>query len=332
MNYQDLKGFLPKKILDAHVHFFRQESLPADYVVPEHNYKRKFNLHFGWPEYLDFAKKNLPEQELSVNCFGNPDKIVNRDNADDFTGSFVDGERCFGLSLVSPQESAEAVLARMRRNHLIGYKPYQSLVMTGKPTADIEVNDLLSPEQLEMADHYRWVITCHIPRKLRLADELNMSQMEAWVKRYPNIKFIFAHIGRAYFLNCIRNRIERFADYGNCFFDTAMVNNDRVLEYAFRHFPLSRLVFGTDAPISMLLGKSVEINDQYLYMMGQPNCDIGTALDSSGSAITFTTFYYEQLNGIMVAAESAGLTPNEIKAFFYDNAYNLLKEAYKWLN
>ena len=332
MNYEDLKDFLPKKILDAHVHFFRQESLPAGHVVSENDYKRKFNLHFGLPEYLDFAKKNLPEQELSINAFGNPDKIVNRDDADDFVGSFVDCERCFGMALISPQEPAEAVLARMRRNRLVGYKPYQNLVMSGKPLADIEVNDMISQEQLEMADHYGWAITFHIPRKLRLADELNMSQMEAIVKRYPNIKFLFAHLGRAYFLNCIKNRIERFADYGNCYFDTAMVNNDRVLEYAFRHFPLSRLVFGTDAPISMLLGKSIEINDQYLYLMGQPNCDIGTAFDGSPSAIKFTTFYYEQLNGIKVAAESAGLTPDEISDYFYGNAYKVLKEACKWLN
>ena len=40
MNYEDLKGFLPKKILDAHVHFFRQESLYLkiilDYAVMDY--------------------------------------------------------------------------------------------------------------------------------------------------------------------------------------------------------------------------------------------------------------------------------------------------------
>ncbi len=50
MNYEDLKGFLPKKILDAHVHFFRQESLPAGHVASPNDYKRKFNMHFGLPE------------------------------------------------------------------------------------------------------------------------------------------------------------------------------------------------------------------------------------------------------------------------------------------
>lgn len=332
MKYEDFKDFLPKKILDAHVHLFTRDSYSADYVMPPTDYKRQFNLHFGFDDYMDFAKKYLPGQELSINGFGNPEKVANRDIADDFTGSFVDGERCFGMALASPSDSTDALLARMRRNHLLGYKPYQNLVMSGKPVADIELNDLLTPEQLEMADHYKWAITVHIPRKERLADELNMSQMEQWVKRYPNVKFIFAHLGRAYFLNCIKNRIQRFADYGNCYFDTAMVNNDRVLEYAFRHFPLKRLVFGTDSPIAMLLGKSIEVNDQYAYMMGQPNCHIGSSIDASDSCLKFTTFYYEQLNGIMVAAEYAGLTPDEISDFFYGNAYNLFKEAYKWLN
>lgn len=331
MKYEDFKDFLPKRIFDAHVHFIRRESWPAECKPKETDYKLKFGWHFGFPEYRQWAAEFLPGHELYVNAFGSPDKTVDRADADAFTGSFVDGVKCFGMALASPADSPEELEARMRKNHLCGLKPYGNLVPTAKPSADIELDELLTPAQLEMANHYGWAITVHIPRLERLADVTNLRHMEEWVKAYPNVKFIFAHIGRAYFLNCVKGRLERFADYGNCYFDTAMVNNDRVLEYAFRHFPLSRLVFGTDSPIAMLPGKSLEINDQYVYMMGLPSCSIGTSLDGSPSGLKFVSFYYEQLNGIMVAAESAGLTSDEINAFFFGNANKLLREASTWL-
>ena len=332
MRYDDFKVFLPKKILDAHVHILHKESWKDGYVFKPDDYKMIFNLHFGVPEYMEQMSQLLPQQEMSVNVFGCPEVGIDLADADAFTGSFVDEERVFGMALVSPRDSAEALLARMRSGRLIGYKPYQSFASYNKPLKEVELFDMMTPEQLEMANHYGWATTVHIPRQERLADELNLKQMEAWVKRYPNVKFIFAHLGRSYFLNCIKGRLERFADYGNCYFDTAMVNNDRVLEYAFRHFPVSRLVFGTDSPIALLPGKSVEINDQYVYMMGRANCHIGTSLDASASGLAFTSFYYEQLNGIMVAAEYAGLDATQVEAFFYGNAYKLFKEASKWLN
>ena len=56
-----------------------------------------------------------------------------------------------------------------------------------------------------------------------------------------------------------------------------MVNNDRVLEYAFRHFPISRLVFGTDAPIpeaelpSYRTGNIQQVSDQeFAALLGRP--------------------------------------------------------------
>lgn len=330
MNYEDdLKPFLPPKIFDAHVHFVRRESWSADVQLEETDYKLKFGWHFGWSEALERARELIPCQELSVNAFGSPEKRVNRDDADAFTGSFVDGQRCFGMALASPADSPEALLARLRKYNLRGLKPYQSMVPGERALESIELKDLLTPEQLEMADQYRLAVTVHIPRMLRLADPLNLTQMEEWLKRYPRVRFIFAHLGRSYFLSCIKGRLERFADYENCWFDTAMVNSDRVLEYAFRHYPRKRLLFGTDSPIALLPGKSVEVNDQYVYMMGLPNCAFGTSIDASASPLVFTSFLYEQFNGIKLAAEAAGLDAGDIRDFFYNNAYHLFTEVYQ---
>ena len=56
----------------------------------------------------------------------------------------------------------------------------------------------------------------------------------------------------------------------------SIVNHPGVLEYTFNHFPRERLFFGSDAPISRLRGKSVEVNDQCACLMGE-DYRIGTA-------------------------------------------------------
>ncbi|MBO4405996.1 MAG: amidohydrolase family protein, partial [Alphaproteobacteria bacterium] len=81
---------------------------------------------------------------------------------------------------------------------LIGYKPYWNFVRD-KEANDIRIFDMLPAPLLELADERRWIITLHISRAGRLADPVNQRDMVEACRRYPNITFIYAHIGR-----CIR--------------------------------------------------------------------------------------------------------------------------------
>jgi hypothetical protein len=172
------------------------------------------------------------------------------------------------------------------------------------------------------ADARGWAVMLHIPRPGRLADPINQVQMVELCQRYPTAKIIFAHIGRAYYLNSVLGALEGIAACPNAYLDTAMINHEGVLEYAFSHFPRERILFGADAPFALLRGKSVEINDQYAYLLGE-NYAMGTAIYDAEHAVTFTSFFYEQLRGIKLAAERAGLSRNEIKGFFFDNAHQV---------
>jgi len=142
-------------------------------------------------------------------------------------------------------------------------------------------------------------------------------------RRYPNAQVIFAHIGRAYYLNNIIGLLDGIATCPNAFIDTAMVNHEGVLEYAFRHFPRERILFGSDAPIACLRGKSVEINNQYAYLMGE-DYEIGTSIYDAKHAVAFTSFYYEQLRGIRLAAQRAGLSAAEVENILFNSASRLL--------
>ena len=182
---------------------------------------------------------------------------------------------------------------------------------------------MLPPEHMELADRLGLAVMLHIPRAARLADPDNQREMVEICRRYPHASIIFAHIGRAYFMRNVLGNLGAIAECPNAYLDIAMVNHPGVLEYAFRHFPRERILFGSDAPIAWLRGKSVEINDQYAYLMGE-DYRIGTTIYDPDHAVEFTFFHYEILRGVKEAATKAGLSRSELEALFFGNAYDLL--------
>jgi hypothetical protein len=66
----------------------------------------------------------------------------------------------------------------------------------------------------------------------------------------------------------------------------------------------------------------VEINNQYAYLMGE-DYQIGSAIYDAGHAVEFTSFYYEQLRAIKLAASRANLSCKEVENIFFGNALRL---------
>ena len=93
-------------------------------------------------------------------------------------------------------------------------------------------------------------------------------------------------------------------------------------KYTFDHFPAERILFGTDAPISFLHGKSVEINHQYVYMSPE-NFNLGTSLYDNTGKITYVPFLYEQIRSIL----SLDLPGKVLEDFFFHNAYSLYTQT-----
>lgn len=296
---EELAPKLPKRIFDAHVHIWKRNCLPADFVFGEKAYERRFDCEFDLPAFHRVMNEILPEQEVWINCFGLPRKDSDRDNI-----PTANGVNEFANVLISPADSPETLIRRLDKSHAVGVKPYLNYPAEfyNKKPGDVEVAEMLTPGQLEVLNARKRTVTLHIPRSGRFADKLNQRQMIDLCAKYPDITFIFAHIGRAYFMrNILESNLDEFVQYPNAYFDTAMVNSTDVLRYTFDHFPADRVLFATDSPIALLHGKSVEINHQYAYLMAD-NYAIGTTINDVNHAVRFTTFYYEQLRAILDAA------------------------------
>jgi len=319
---KEFRDWLPGKIFDSHVHAFDASNFPVDYKFPKRSCYQKFNGTFTLEQCLEIVDVLLPDQEFSMNCFGNPDEEADLEAACRYTGKIADNKRIFGMALVSPKDDIETVKHRINDYGLVGYKPYRNFV-NWMDYEDVTIFDMLSPEQMEFADEKGLAITFHIPKAARLADPCNQKQMVEICRRYPNAKIIFAHIGRAYFMNNVIGFLDKINKCENAYMDSSMVSHPGVLEYAFNNFPRERIVFGSDAPIAFLRGKSVEINDQYAYLMGE-NYAIGSTIYDADKVVQFTTFFYEQLRGLKEATTKAGFSRKELENFFYNNIYNLL--------
>ena len=296
---EELAPFLPRRIFDAHVHVFSKSFFPPDFAFKPLSVHNKFGGEFPIELWRELMKELLPEQEVWVNCFSTPNLKLNRDCVPD-----VNRKTEFGMVVVSPADPPETMARRIEAAKAVGVKPYLNFAADfyGKKSNDVEIRDMLTPGQLDYLNEKGLAITLHIPRSGRFADPVNQRQMVEICEKYPNIKIIFAHIGRAYFMRNIKeSNIDELVKYPNAYFDTAMVNGADILHYTFDHFPAERVLFGTDSPIALLRGKSVEINNQYAYLMGE-NYKIGTAIIDTEKAVEFTTFYYEQLRAVIAAA------------------------------
>ena len=316
---EELGPRLPKRILDVHVHAWDKDAFPADFQFPEKSANGRFGGTFPLSLFHSLMEELLPEQEVACNSFGMPHVAAFRDKVS------VEGRRPGDTVniLLSPADPAEIVEQRIDAAGAVGVKPYLNYpaAYLHKPANDVEINDMLTPSQLEMLNRRKLAVTLHIPRSGRFSDKLNQRQMIALCEKYPDIRFSVAHIGRAYFIAGIKDsNLEEFVQFPNAYFDTAMLNHQGVFQYTFDHFPAERILFGSDSPIAMLRGKSVEINNQYAYLMGE-DYHIGTSIVDAEHAVKFTTFYYEQLRALLDT-----IPAGYVEKVFHDNARNLFKE------
>lgn len=319
---EELRERLPPKIFDAHIHIVRKESYLNGYMPKPEGYLKKFGNEHTFQRACEMFEKFLPGVNVSFNAFGSPTPSIDRDLAAESLGN--DNRHYFGMRLLSPDDPVDRIEACVEKNRLVGFKPYPDLaaVTCGKKVNDVEVLDFYSDEQLEYINRKHLISTVHIPRKGRLADESNQRQIVELCEKCPGGIFIFAHIGRAYFMKNVVGMLDGLAKCPNAWLDTAMVNHSGVLRYAFDHFPQERMIFASDAPIAFLHGKSMEINNSYAYLMGEV-CDIGNAICDTEGVVQFSPFYYEQLR----AGLECGLSKNELEDFFFNNADRLFRST-----
>jgi predicted TIM-barrel fold metal-dependent hydrolase len=328
----ELRDFMPERIIDVHTHVWLDElkkNVKRDRVV-------------SWPSLV--AKDNPIEDHLQCYVDLFPGKtvtpmifssLVNAESADGlnaYIAECVQAHDLPALLFAVPEWSAEEVERKVTDGGFVGIKVYLNLSPSYLPRQEIRIFDFLPPHQLEVMNQHGWIVMLHIPRDDRLRDPVNLAQMLEIERRFPNVRLIIAHVGRAYCNEDVGNAFEVLKDTEKMVFDVSANTNDWVFEQLIRAVGPKRVLFGSDLPILRMRMKRICRNGRYVNIVpkglygdvsGDPNMD-----EVEGpEAEELTLFMYEELRALRRAAERTGLTRSDVQAIFYDNSHRLIEGA-----
>ena len=228
-----LQDFLPDKIIDSHTHIWLDNLVntgddQADRIQ-------------AWP--LKIAKENaiedlvagyklyFPDKEVTpLFCPGNVTSKSSIENLNEYCTSCAAQYSYPFLTLTNPDWDAETVETAIKRDNSVGVKVYLTFAPDHIPTDEIRIFDFLPHHHLEVLNENGWAALLHIARPGRLGDPLNLAQMLEIEQRYPNVKLIIAHVGRAYCPEDVGNAFELLKETKNMVFDLAANTNADVFE------------------------------------------------------------------------------------------------------
>ncbi len=330
-----IRNFLPRKIVDIHTHIWLDEFISKSAARNERV--------VSWPSAM--AKENSVENLVSIYSQLFPDKQVTPlvfsnitslqddiDNANAYVSKSAEKYKFPALIFSSPQWTATELEKRVVAGNFIGAKVYLSLAPQHIPPNEIKIYDFLPQHQLEVLNQHGWIVMLHIPRSGRLKDPVNLVQMLEIERRYPNIKLIIAHVGRAYSIKDIGTVFEVLADTKNMVFDFSANTNSEVFKRLIKAVGPKRILFGSDLPITIMRTKRVDEDGFYVNLVPRGLYkDVDTdphirEVDDEQSQ-KFTLFIYEQINAFRAAAESTGLSSADIEDIFCNNALRIIKLA-----
>ena len=315
-----LKDFLPDKMFDAHVHIstagltsygsHNGGSSWTDYLCKE----------MGVGEFLAMNKEMFPNQSMEALIFGMCLTGIDETNA-----YVIENNKDYGFPMLYRSDYAQdpdELEAKVKAGGFIGLKPYLSNCPSYIPSNEVRIFDFLPPAQLEVANKNGWIIMLHIPRNKRLGDPVNIAQIMEIEEKYPNIKLIVAHVGRAYTDADFGNAFEILKNTKNMMFDfTANLYTPAITE-GIKTVGVDRFLYGTDLPIAVMRMYRIVENGDYFNVVpkGYYGDVTGQAHMREEENDQISLMAYEQLLAFKRSAAELKLSDADVEKILYSNA------------
>ena len=330
-----LQDFLPEKILDSHTHIWLDRLVNAgDSAAGKiQAWPLKVAKENSIEDLVAGYKRYFPDKDVTpLFCPGNVTSKSSIENLNEYCSSSAAEYNYPFLTLTNPDWDAAKVEAAIQRDNSIGVKVYLTFAPDYIPVDEIRIFDFLPRHHLEVLNKNGWAALLHIARPGRLGDPLNLAQMLEIEERYPNVKLIIAHVGRAYCPEDVGNAFELLKDTKNMVFDLAANTNADVFEQLINTVGPKRILFGSDEPISRMRMKRVCENGKYINLIakgayGDVSNDPHMREVSKEESDTFSFFMYEIIDAFRQAAHRTGLSRVDIEDVFYNNARNLIESV-----
>lgn len=335
---EELRDWLPDKIFDVHTHVWLDRLIDQEDMARAHKYGRGVNdwsnnivLDNSVEDLQETFREMLPGKEVSALMFSS--KRGSKANND----YVAESSRKTGwpaLYYSHPEESADEVEKRIREGHFLGIKSYLELAPLYIPSNEIRIYDFFPEEQLKRMDEMGAIVMLHIPRSGRLKDPVNLAQMLEIYQKYPRIRLIIAHVGRAYVPADVGNAFDVLDAAPDLMMDFTANCTESILEEAIRRRGPKNLMFGSDMPILRMRMRRIDENGHYVNLVppgryGDVSNDPHMREVSEEESKKLTFFLYEELLAFKKACENLGVSRQDIEDMMYNNAVRYINEAKK---
>ena len=195
---EELKDFLPLRMIDVHVHVYLarlQKAIDSGRTV---TWPRLVAAESPIEELQETYRLMFPGKEvipvpMSVYKRGDDLEALNA-----YTSEAAARNGYPAFIYAPPEWSGEELEENVMAGGFVGVKVYLDLSPDYIPVSEIRIFDFLPHHFLEVINRNRWIAMLHIPRHGRLGDPVNLAQMLEIEEKYPDVKLIIAHVGRAY--------------------------------------------------------------------------------------------------------------------------------------
>ena len=221
-----------------------------------------------------------------------------------------------GLLLIRPADNAEIIDEQIESENWSGFKPYH--IFAARPdTQNAFIGEFLPEWAWQIAHRRELCIMLHMVRARSLADAENQEYIREHCRKYSGAKLILAHAARGF---CAAHTVEGIASIAglpNVFFDTSAICEAPAIEAILETFGPTRLMFGSDFPISQARGRAVSLGDGFywIYDWDQDEWPNGEPI----------LVGIESLLAVRRACQNQNLNRNDIELIFGGNARHLLK-------
>ena len=314
---EKLKDFLPDSFIDAHTHVY-----PASVMKNrEPDY---------WPDRVAFENPiedlkqtyadMFPDKKVTPVIFGNPKGDIAEGN--EYCSRVSKREKLPALYLTHYNMSGEELERNVINGGFMGLKPYFCNARIGADPADADIFDFLPHEHLKIADKYGWVIMLHVSKRARLRDKSNVRQLMEIEQKYPNVKLIVAHVGRAYCEEDLGDAFDTLKKSEKMLFDFTANTLSAAMERCVEAVGVKRLMFGSDLPITKMKMYRVTENGNYVNVV--PSGLYGDLSNASHMRETdeknVTNFMYEELLALKKCATDLSLKKKDVEFIMRRNA------------
>jgi glutamate-1-semialdehyde 2,1-aminomutase len=309
---EDLDGFVPPRIFDAHCHLWIDDHLPSDHPRRKSMVQSTMRITEEWNERI------FPYRQMDYLIVGMPVPGVDVRAHNRFIAEELKPHRnSRGHLLVTPGCRPDDIRSQIEKYGFTGLKPYRLFSVTGDIN-QCRIHEFLPHTQLELANELGLWITLHLSRYHGCADEANLRDLEDYTtKRYPKIKWILAHCARSFTYWPIQQAVERLRQMPNIWYDNSAVTDVLPHYTLFKQEDHRRIFFGTDNLTANSFHGHYVAMGRFWYQIEtpeyakQPNihCDQRPVLS-----------VYQQLLCMKHAAQFAGLSSSQVEDIFCNNA------------